>query len=153
MWRKYKKYRSQQPQVRKLLREAFLKLAWYRLATLLLKFRYLTRSLQHHSDVPSLIPVSPEIQAEAVNIGDVVTRVGRHTPWRSPCLAQVLVVQNMLAKRQIPGVFYLGARAQYQTESLPSNFNAHAWLKCGTEIVNGVDGHEAFTVVSSWSWR
>jgi len=153
MWYKYKKYLGQTPPVRKLLREAFVKLAFYRAATLLLPFKYLTRSLQHHAEPTTPPPVTSKAQSEAVNIGDDVARAGRNTPWKSPCLAQVLTVQNMLAKRQIPGVFFLGARSQHATESSGAGLDAHAWLICGTEIINGVEGHEFFTVVSSWSWR
>ena len=88
-----------------------------------------------------------------MQIGNIVARVGGNTPWKSPCLAQVLAVQHMLAARHIPGAFYLGVRTDKDDQSETSKLDAHAWLKCGTEIVNGASGHERFTVVSSWSWR
>ena len=88
----------------------------------------------------------------AGQVGDMVARVGRHTPWKSPCLAQVLAVQHMLAARSIPGVFYLGVRKDKAPQPGTPEMGAHAWIKCGTEIINGADRHEAYTVVSSWSW-
>lgn len=153
MWVRFKSYRRQSPQVRQLAREAFLKLGWFRAATLLIKFKYLTRSLQHNARPPAPAPVSPQLQSEAANIGDIVARVAAHTPWQSPCLAQVLAVQSMLAKRHIPGVFYLGAQVNSASETPGSKLAAHAWLSCGSEIINGEAGHEKHTVVSSWSWQ
>jgi len=153
VWSKYKTYRDQSSEVRELTREALFLLMRFRAATLLLKFKNLTRSLTHSATAEEPPGLDDWSLLSAVQIGDVVSRVGRHTPWKSPCLAQVLAVQHMLAARHIPGVFYLGVRKDKAAQSETSTLDAHAWLKCGTEIVNGADGHEAFTVVSSWSWR
>ncbi len=43
-------------------------------------------------------------------IGYLVAAAARYTPWQSRCLVQVLVTQRLLAKRNIPGQFYLGVR-------------------------------------------
>ena len=134
------------------MREALFLLMRFRAATLLLKFKYLTRSLTHSAQAEEPPRLNDQSFRRAVQIGDVVARVSRHTPWKSPCLAQVLAVQHMLAARSIPGAFYLGVKKEKDHQTNTSGLDAHAWLKCGSEIVNGADGHEAFTVVSSWSW-
>ena len=152
MWSKYQIYRDESPRNRSLIREALLLLMRFRAATLLLKFKYLTRSLIHSAQSEEPPHLNDQSLTKAKEIGDVVARVGRHTPWKSPCLAQVLAVQHMLAARGIPGVFYLGVKKDKNHQSNTSELDAHAWLKCGTRIVNGAEGHEAFTVVSSWSW-
>ena len=85
-------------------------------------------------------------------IGRLVTAASRITPWQSLCLTQVLVVQRLLARRDIPGQFYLGVRRGGELTDDPTGLSAHAWLQCGEDIVNGRAGHERFTVVSAFSW-
>ena len=134
------------------MREAFFLLARYRAATRLVRFKRLTRSLKHSAQATEPAPVNEQAMRRAVQVGGIVARVGRHTPWQSPCLVQVLAVQHMLSRRGIPGIFYLGVRKQNARQAKPSELDAHAWLKCGTEIINGAEGHEAYTLISSWSW-
>jgi len=145
-------YREQSPELRELTREAFVLLARFRAATLLFKFKYLTRSVTHSAQAVEPPLLSGQSQQLAGQIGYIVTRVGRNTPWKSPCLVQVLTVQHMLAARSIPGIFYLGVRKNKVPQPGTTEMGAHAWLKCGNEIINGGDGHEVYTVVSSWSW-
>ena len=85
-------------------------------------------------------------------IGRLVAAASRITPWQSLCLTQVLVVQRLLASRDIPGQFYLGVRRGGELTDDPAGLSAHAWLQCGEDIVNGKAGHEEFTVVSAFSW-
>ena len=68
------------------------------------------------------------------------------------CLVQVLVVQRLLAKRNIPGQFYLGVRRGVEDNKPKSSMAAHAWLQCDEDIVNGAAGHEHFAVVCAFSW-
>ncbi len=85
-------------------------------------------------------------------IGRLVATAARFTPWQSLCLTQVLVTQRLLAKRNIPGQFSLGVLRSRELTDDSSGLSAHAWLQCGDVIVNGVAGHERFTVVSNFSW-
>jgi Transglutaminase-like superfamily len=135
-----------------LLAQAWCMLGWYRAAVLLVSFKRLARKLQHHplSVPPQALP--PQMRDEAVAIGRLVAAAGRVTPWQSFCLTQVLVAQRLLAKRNIPGQFYLGVRRGCERTDDPTGLSAHAWLQCGDDIVNGRAGHEQFTVVSTFSW-
>jgi len=135
-----------------LLAQAWCMLGWYRAAVLLVSFKRLARKLQHHplATPPPALP--PRMRDEAVAIGRLVAAAGRVTPWQSLCLTQVLVVQRLLAKRNIPGQFYLGVRRGCERTDDPTGLSAHAWLQCGEDIVNGRAGHEQFTVVSTFSW-
>ena len=92
------------------------------------------------------------IRDEAKMIGYLVAAAANHTPWQSLCLVQVLVTQRLLAKRNIPGQFYLGVRPGCERSDDPTGLAAHAWLQCGDAIVNGAAGHEQYTVVSTFSW-
>jgi hypothetical protein len=74
------------------------------------------------------------------------------TPWQTLCLTQVLFVQRLLAKRNIPGQFYLGVLRGCERTADPMGLSVHAWLQCDDDIANGRAGHEHFTVVSTFSW-
>lgn len=43
---------------------------------------------------------------------------------------------------------YLGGAIN---KSIPDKLSAHAWLRCGSSILTGADGHRQFTVVSTFS--
>jgi len=135
-----------------LLAQALCMLGWYRAAMLLVSFKRLARKLQHHplAMPPSALP--PQMRDEAVAIGRLVAAASRVTPWQSLCLTQVLVAQRLLARRNIPGQFYLGVRRGCERTDDPTGLSAHAWLQCGKDIVNGRAGHEQFTVFSTFSW-
>lgn len=127
-------------------------LGWYRAMILLVPFKRITADLQHHplaSSPPALLPAQRDA---AIMIGRLVATAARFTPWKSLCLTQVLVVQRLLAKHNIPGQFYLGVRRGCEATDDPTGLSAHAWLQCGEVIVNGAARHEHFTVVSSFRW-
>jgi Transglutaminase-like superfamily len=134
------------------LLQAWFLLGWYRAGIIMVPFKRLTASLQHHASAMPSPELSPAQQEEALIIGRLVAAASRATPWQSLCLTQVLVVQHLLAKRDIPGQFYLGVRRGCELTDDPTGLSAHAWLQCGGDIVNGQAGHERFTVVSTFSW-
>ncbi|MDD3591377.1 MAG: lasso peptide biosynthesis B2 protein [Sulfurovum sp.] len=76
-----------------------------------------------------------------------IGRVSRSVPWSSVCLDQALAAQRMLSRRKIPGNLYLGVAKKED-----AGLKAHAWVRCNGEFVTGRAGHEAFTVVSCFSW-
>jgi hypothetical protein len=135
-----------------LLAQAWFMLGGYRAAVLLVSFKHLVRKLQHHPLAMPTPPLPPQMRDEAVAIGRLVAAAGRVTPWQSLCLTQVLVVQRLLARRNIPGQFHLGVRRGCERSDDPTGLSAHAWLQCGKDIVNGRAGHEQFTVISTFSW-
>jgi hypothetical protein len=57
---------------------------------------------------------------------------------------------EVLKKRGIPGVFYLGVA---KDEEHKEKMKAHAWTQCGDSIITGGRGHEMFTVVSVFGWK
>ena len=135
-----------------LLLTAWLMLAYMRAAILTTSFKKLAAPLEHHRENPGTTQFNQELLQEAARIGKLVATAARYTPWQSLCLAQVLVTQRLLAKRNIPGQFYLGVRRGCELTDDPTGLYAHAWLQCGDTIVNGAAGHEQYTVVSTFSW-
>ena len=132
--------------------QAWLVLGWVRVAILTTSFKHLARKLEHHR-LPLLpLPATPDQQRMAHIIGQLVSSAAKYTPWQSLCLAQVLVVQRLMAQRSIPGQFYLGVRRGCELTDDPTGLSAHAWLQCGDYIASGAAGHQQFTVVSTFSW-
>ena len=137
---------------KKIIVGAWFMLAWFRAAILSTSFKRLASQLQHHRKVPRAQNLSASQLEKAANIGRLVAIAARHTPWQSRCLVQVLVVQRLLARCNIPGQFYLGVRKGSEGDQNPGGLSAHAWLQCGDVIVNGARGCEAFAIVSTFSW-
>ncbi|RLA53342.1 MAG: lasso peptide biosynthesis B2 protein [Gammaproteobacteria bacterium] len=127
-------------------------LGWIRVAILTVSFKRLTASLQHHREIVPPISVELEEREQAARIGILVASAAKYTPWQSLCLAQVLTVQRLLSRRNIPGQFYLGVCKNGEEGADPTGLAAHAWLQCGDVIVNGGAGHQEYTVVSTFSW-
>ncbi len=131
---------------------AWVLLGYVRARVLATSFKRLAGHLEHHREPRVGTALNGEQLRQADRIGRVVSMAARHTPWRSPCLSQVLVVQRLMAQRGIPGQFHLGVRRGCDESGDADALAAHAWLQCGEMIVSGEPGHERFTVVSTFSW-
>lgn len=126
--------------------QAYYLLGVMRAGVLLTSFKWLSKSLQHHPEQITHRPLDNKQLEEALEIGQAVRQAARYTPWDSNCLAQALTAQRMLSQQHIPGMFFLGVKKDQQ------QLDAHAWLQCDEQILTGKAGHEAFTVVSTFSW-
>jgi hypothetical protein len=135
-----------------LLLQAWCLLGWYRAAMLVRPLKRLTTMLQHHHGPMPTAELSQRQLEQAALIGKLVAAAASVTPWQSRCLVQVLVTQRLLAARGLPGQFYLGVRRGSEDGTDPTGVAGHAWLQCGQAIVNGLAGHEQYTVVSTFSW-
>lgn len=126
-------------------------LGWYRLALARRSFAELTAALQHAPGPGADAPLTDAQQAQARRIGYLVAAAATATPWASRCLAQSLATRHLLARRGIPGQIVLGVGSGVGSGPHP-DFDAHAWLRAGGEVVNGGGGHEQYTVISSYRW-
>jgi hypothetical protein len=131
-----------------LLLKIYLLLGYCRAAILLTSFKRLSASLQHFREEPPHAQASEQQCRRAAHLGYLVAGAARFTPWQSRCLVQVLTLQRLMASEGIGGRFYLGVNR----ESGSGELSAHAWLRCGEQIVNGESGHQRFAVVSTYSW-
>lgn len=73
--------------------------------------------------------------------------VSPHVFWRADCLPQALAAWLMLRRRGVPCTLYLGAQFTPDRAAL----RAHAWVRAGSVIVTGAQGHQQFSVVSAFS--
>lgn len=79
-------------------------------------------------------------------VGYIVYLVSKYTPWESKCLVKALTAQTLLRRRKITSTVYLGV-AKDQNKKLI----AHAWLRCGENIITGDDERYGFTMVAKFA--
>ncbi|MCF2872367.1 lasso peptide biosynthesis B2 protein [Octadecabacter sp. G9-8] len=130
-----------------LILPVFVLLGFARLAILCLPFRVYARFLgdqvNNHSVLPNLAGPRP---TRAKRIGRMVRRTAKITPWKSLCLAQVMVASFLLRRAKIPYRVFFGLAAA-ATDNAPDPLNAHAWLRVGDTNLTGGQDVEIYTVV------
>lgn len=136
------------PETKILFIEAYATLAVVRIEMAMFTFKYMSRRLAQSPQIAEPPELTGPQLDRARLIGAVIELAGSNTPWKSACLARAFAAHRMLKKRAIPGVFYLGAAKEKEEK----NLKAHAWTRCADSIITGAAGHEAFTVISSFSW-
>jgi len=142
--RRVKKYAALSWWEQRLFIEAFCLAGVVRLLILLVPFRWLARFLGKHMQESPAQEDAAKL-ATARRIGMIVEIVSCHTPWESKCLVQAIVGKILLRHRGINNTLYLGV-GKNEGESLM----AHAWLRCGKEIITGGQNMERFTVVGKF---
>ncbi len=119
-----------------------------RFTILTMRFSWLAPLLgQHHKNYQLSPLVSQPMLQRAWRIGRIVELTSRYTPWQSKCLVQAIMVRILLGYYRIPYVMHLGTRL---TKNASAPMKAHAWVKVGPWIIVGREGHQAFTIVSSF---
>lgn len=119
-----------------------------RVAILTLPFSLLSRSYGHYYSNTELSPlVSEQQQMRAWRIGKVAELAASYTPWESKCLVQAIMVRTLLGFYGIPYVMHLGAR---MTGDSKEPMKAHAWIKVGSWVIAGGEGHRAYGIVSAF---
>jgi hypothetical protein len=132
---------------RALLVEAFTLLCLARLAVLALPFRWLAVSLGRRMKETNT-QIDPLDLRYAQMVGQAVCSAANYTPWKSVCLPQAVAAQWMLKQHRVAGTVYLGVA---KDETKPEKLAAHAWVRCGSMIITGREGHQQFTVVATFS--
>lgn len=141
------KWRRRSRTERLLLLEAFALLGVARFLVLTLPFKWLSVSLGRHMK-ETCTQITPSDLRYARMVGQAVRSAANNTPWESLCLPQAVAAQWMLKQRHVAGTIYLGVA---KSETKPEDLAAHAWLRCGTMILTGREGHRQFTVVATFS--
>lgn len=149
MIQKGKRFLGLSPKEKFFFLEAYIWLGLIRAAILLMPFRRITRSLNHSQDGGKPDTLTDEQLDTAKLVGRAIRQAAGSTPWESTCLVQAITAQNMLKKRNIPGLFYLGVMKDHDTGG---KIKAHAWSQCGETIITGEKEHESFTILSVFAW-
>lgn len=80
--------------------------------------------------------------------GAAVRAAANYTPWSSVCLPQAVAAQWMLRRRRIAATLYLGVAKE---SASPPGLVAHAWLRCGDQILTGAGGRQQYTVLTTFA--
>lgn len=115
------------------------------------RFSDLTSHLEHFECLPEAQELSQEQLARARSMGAWVARLAIVRGLNASCLIQVMVLQRLLEREQIPGFICIGVR-HCEEFSGSDMFSAHAWLQCGEEVVNGGPDCSIFKVMSAYRW-
>jgi len=133
---------------RLVLFEAACYLAMALLAVRLLPFRWIAPRLGSPGKASGETDINAEQQQEAKRVGWAVTTLARYFPWDAKCLVQAVAGKWMLQRRGLPSSLYLGVERVNGGEKW---LEAHAWLRCGTDIVTGERQHERFKVLAAFT--
>ena len=134
---------------KRLFIEAVLLTFFFRLIILTIPFRkiapFLGKQMIETSNQESPIPTKILLE----QISRSIHRASRFVPWQAKCLVQAMTGKTMLRKRDMESTLYLGlAKEKNQNELI-----AHAWLRCGNEIICGGIGLNRFTIVAYFGPR
>lgn len=121
--------------------EVFFLLGFTRFMILFIPFRKIA-SLMGKVMKESPEVISPDLLVTAKQITRYIQKISNFTPWQSKCFVQALSAQFMLKNRGIPSTIYFGVAKDVKQQLL-----AHAWLRCGPEILTGSVEQPGFTPV------
>jgi len=85
---------------------------------------------------------SAENQRIAQGMAKAIRRTVRYTPWRITCFAKAISAKYLLKRSGVTSTLYLGVAKEGS-----NNLTAHAWLRCGSQIITGKEEMRRFTTV------
>lgn len=94
----------------------------------------------------SNISISAEHERIANLVKIAIWRVNKYAFWKNNCFAQASGAKKILSKFNISSTLYLGVK-----KDVNNHLIAHAWLRCGSNIITGKKGYKQFTVVSTFA--
>ncbi len=142
---RFRKFARLSPREQILLIEALFHLTLARVIILVLPFRWFSSRLGQAAAESNSELSAAQVKL-AAQIGAAVARMSPHTLLDSACLTQAIAAQWMLHRRHIPSTLYLGIEKESKQKWL-----AHAWVRCGQNILVGANGYTQYTVVSSFA--
>jgi len=77
-------------------------------------------------------------------VSNAIFTASKLTPWRNTCLIQAVSGKLMFKRRGIMSTMYLGVKKNL------GEIEAHAWLRCGENIIIGAHNMESFTIVAKF---
>ncbi|WP_322907495.1 lasso peptide biosynthesis B2 protein [Paenibacillus campi] len=141
---KLNKLRSYPADMRRLLVEAFIALAWGRILKRL-PFARVSPSLGE-SMQETTYQSEREQHRQAVQIARALHLVSPHVWWETECLVMAFAARRMLNRRRLPSTLYLGMRRDERGRTA-----AHAWLRSGRFYLTGANELEQYTVVGQFA--
>lgn len=128
-----------------MLIEALILTGIVRFSILFIPFSKLARRIGKYKE-ESTKQLSDREKYIVYNVAWSVVAIAKRTPWESKCLVKALTAQIMLKQRKISSTLYLGVSKDNEKK-----LKAHAWLRCGEDIITGDNEREGFTVVAKFA--
>lgn len=141
---KLSKLRSYPADMRRLMLEALIALAWGRVLKQL-PFARVSPSLGDYMKETSY-ESEREQHRQTVQIARALHLVSPHVPWEAECLVMAFAAQRMLNRRRLSSTLYLGMRRDEKGKTA-----AHAWLRSGRFYLTGAKELEQYTVVGQFA--
>lgn len=142
--RKLKQFTSLKWDMKLLIVEAYLYLAYARLLKAL-PFVKIAPLLGKRDDETTYAQDSLN-RSTLAKVAQTIHMMSHYTFWESQCLVQAIAAMKMLKRRHINSTLYLGTA---KDES--GNLVAHAWLRSGAYYITGSEEMEQFTVVQTFA--
>ncbi len=136
------------PGERRALREAVIALSQVALVLRLSSFQRLARGLDHHGEAPPLPDLDEDQWSRVRTVAWAIRAAGRRLPVPDSCLAQAFAAQRLCP--DVPGAIILGVTKD-SSES-EASLAAHAWWRCGDQVLLGNEGRGRFTPISALTW-
>lgn len=140
LYKKVRRFSSYPFDIKRMFIEAYFFLAWGRVLKLL-PFSKVAPSLGEHMKETSRSCTNQD-QLMLRKVSRAVHTMSRVTWWESQCLVKAIAAMKMLERRGIPSTLYLGSGRDDKGQMV-----AHAWLRSGSYILTGREGHEKYAVV------
>ena len=112
---------------------------------LLLPFRWLSPHLGARMKQAPDTNIPSSMHTLVSDISQAVNRAAHHIPWKAKCLVQAMAGKFMLRCRKVESTLYLGVAKENEDQ-----LKAHAWLRCGRQVVCGGRGMACFAVISTF---
>jgi hypothetical protein len=141
LYRKVRRFSSYPLDVKWMFVEAYFYLAWGRVFKLL-PFSKVAPTLGSHMKETSHTSCTEQDLLLLRKVSKAVHAMSRVTWWESQCLVKAIAAMKMLERRGIPSTLYLGSGRDDKGQMV-----AHAWLRSGSYILTGKEGHEKYAVV------
>lgn len=94
-------------------------------------------------NLESPLILSKDQEASIVMIRRTILRVNRYTPWKQTCFTKAFTAKILLSRANISSTLYLGV-----AKDSSNNLIAHAWLRCGDQIITGREQMSKYTPVA-----
>ncbi|AJS59960.1 lasso peptide biosynthesis B2 protein [Paenibacillus sp. IHBB 10380] len=141
LYKKVRRFSTYPLDVKRMFAEAYFYLAWGRMLKLL-PFSKVAPSFGEYMKETPYTSYTEHDFLLLRKVSKAVHAMSRVTWWESQCLVKAIAAMKMLERRGIPSTLYLGSGRDDKGQMV-----AHAWLRSGTYILTGKEGHERYAVV------
>lgn len=126
----------------KLFVQAFFICVYIRLVVFALPMRWYAKRLGVKGQESSF-QFNDDKQNEIKQVAKAIRRAVKYLPGKTKCLTRAIAAKILLSRMRIASTLYLGVAKEGGDKLI-----AHAWLRCGSEIITGKEEMGRFTVVA-----